>query len=138
MTQPASPKKLRKTSSTTIIVSSLAGIALLAFLIYALTRGSSIREYNRLMDLINDEKHAEAQKGLEDFLQKDPPPDLRKNAMTELAKLYAQHGDDPALSFAQSRDWYRKADQFDPSSLNVHQRTVLTTPTPVEEPTTQE
>jgi len=133
MTQPINRKKPRKTSPTTKVISAIAGVVLVGFLIFALTRGSNIREYNRLIELINAEKYDDAQKGLESFLQKDPSDDLKKNARTELAKLYARKGDEPTLPFQESGIWYRKANDLDPTVLGEHQRTLMNTPAPTGE-----
>ena len=82
-------------------------------------------QYNRIVtDLMNQEKYQEAVQELERLLA-TAPEDLKPRIRKDLARCCLSIGEDPGLPIARSAEWFKRAQEYDPASLEERHHQVL-------------
>ncbi len=122
------PKKKRPLAATIVMVVVL--IAVVGGIVYLLNRRAKINEYNAIIEQYVDAdppRHEEAIAPLKAFMDQ-APGDLAAEAKKTLARCYVALGDRTELSQEKSAEWFRKADELDPNSLNPSQRQLMNLP----------
>jgi tetratricopeptide (TPR) repeat protein len=127
---PTSPKsqgaQKRQTSTATWIVTGVVVVGIIVAVIWVLNRRSHAAEYNRIVDtMINEGNYEDAVPALEKYLAGNPPEDMVREAREQLARCYLHLGDKDELSIKQRAEWFRKAEQVDPSVLEDRHRQEL-------------
>jgi hypothetical protein len=108
-----------------LIITIALAIFIIAIVRYILVRGSQTREYNEIIsDLVDQQKYEEAIPRLQKLVD-TAQPSIRDAARTQLAKCYVQLGENPELPLTKSAEFYKKANDLDPSSLDETQRQAM-------------
>jgi tetratricopeptide (TPR) repeat protein len=124
---PQSPVKKKSNSAKWIklTVTIVAAIVVIVIIKYVWERSNQIGEYNKIIDEdINQGKYDDAIPRLQKLVD-TAQSSIAKEAKTELAKCYIAQGDKAELSTKQRAEFFKKANDLDPSTLTDMQKTEL-------------
>jgi hypothetical protein len=125
---PKTPSKKTPSPSARwvkLAVTIIVAIVVFGIIKYVWDRSVQISEYNKIItEDVDQGKYEEAIPRLQKLME-TAQSGIAKESKTELAKCYIQLGDKPELPTKQRAEFFKKADDLDPSTLNDMQRTEM-------------
>ena len=108
------------------VVVAGVGLGIVGYFAYDAMQGrGQIDEYNRIVEeYYNEQEYEKAAEAFEDLLVR-ADGELRETVREDLIQTYKDLGDDAGRSARESADWYRKAHEMDPDSLNEKQEKAM-------------
>jgi hypothetical protein len=128
-----------KTKPITLVKIVVLGLAIAGLGVFGhqqFSRRGQVQEYNRIVDLYNQQKYEQAAREFADLLPRTEG-EMRRQVREDLLKTYLVLGDDPVRPTRQSARWYRKAYEMEPGALGESQLRTMRLYTDANAPSTR-
>lgn len=125
--KPTAHQSKRSEQIATVVKIVIVGVALVALGMFAMWGMEEMKvrgEYNRIVEIINEQRYQEAITALKD-LRSDVDPELQARIDSDLAQCYVGLSQNLELSIKEQADLLNQAYALDPSKLSPDDRRII-------------